>query len=114
MKAGKEEKELGYCTVFSAERQPSVSMGGNERKEEMKNGSKIASVKSVVFDMMELFLWKLLYRWMPLCIHSQGHKYVFPRPAIIEILMSLLQTDNATGVSRSKEKHSTPASLQVK
>lgn len=56
MKAGKEEKELGYCTVFSAERQPSVSMGGNERKEEMKNGSKIASVKSVVFDMMELFL----------------------------------------------------------
>lgn len=56
MKAGKEEKELGYSTVFSVERQPSVSMGGNERKEEMKNGSKIASVNSVVFDMMKLFL----------------------------------------------------------
>lgn len=46
MKAGKEEKELGYRTAFSAERQPSILMGGEEEKEEMKNGSKIASVNS--------------------------------------------------------------------
>lgn len=56
MKAGKEEKEIGYCRVFSTEHQPSVSMGVNERKEELKNGSKITSVNSVVFDMMKSFL----------------------------------------------------------
>lgn len=51
---------------------------------------------------------------MALCIHSQGHKYVFPRLYIIDIFMSLLYTDNAKGVSRSKEKHFTSASLRVK